>query len=147
MILSGNKIIEEYSKGNIRIVPFDYNSVNPDSYDLSLGDSVYAYDDGVIDSRSPSSAKKILIPNEGIELKKGKFYFAYAKEAVSSDMFVPMLHNKSGVARKGLFTHITADLQQLHSDGNILLQLYPINDIIIFKNQKIIQISFWCTLE
>lgn len=42
MILSGNKIIEEYSKGNIRIVPFDYNSVNPDSYDLSLGDSVYA---------------------------------------------------------------------------------------------------------
>jgi dCTP deaminase len=146
MILSGTKIIEEYSLGNLKIDPFDYNSVNPDSYDLSLNDLVYTYEVDVIDSRNPAPAIQVPIPDEGIILKKGKYYYAYAKESVSSDMFVPILHNKSGVARKGLFTHITADLQQIHSDGRILLQLYPINDIRVFRNQKIVQVSFWCIL-
>ena len=147
MILSGTKIIEEYFLGNIKITPFDYNSVNPDSYDLSLDDLIYTYDVAVIDSRNPTPAIQIFIPDEGLVLKKGKYYFAYAKEYVSSDMFVPILHNKSGVARKGLFTHITADLQQIYGDGRILMQLYPIHDIRVFRNQKVIQLSFWCILD
>ena len=147
MILSGTKIIEEYLRGNLKIDPFNYDSVNPDSYDLSLDDFVYTYETDIIDSLNPASAIQLPIPDEGFVLKKGKYYYTYAKESVNSDMFVPILHNKSGVARKGLFTHITADLQQLHGDGRILLQLYPINDIRVFKNQKIVQVSFWCILD
>lgn len=147
MILSGNKIIDEYYRGNLKITPFNSDSVNPDSYDLSLDDYIYTYETNIIDSRNPAPATRLLIPDEGFVLKKGKYYYTYAKESVDSDMFVPILHNKSGVARKGLFTHITADLQQLHADGRILLQLYPINDIRVFKNQKIVQVSFWCTLD
>lgn len=147
MILSGNKIIDEYYRGNLKINPFNSDSVNPDSYDLSLDDFVYTYETDMIDSRNPALATRLLIPDEGFVLKKGKYYYTYAKESVNSDMFVPILHNKSGVARKGLFTHITADLQQLHGNGRILLQLYPINDIKIFKNQKIVQVSFWCILD
>lgn len=147
MILSGNKIIDEYHRGNLKITPFNSDSVNPDSYDLSLDDYIYTYETDIIDSWNPASATRLLIPDEGFVLKKGKYYYTYAKESVSSDMFVPILHNKSGVARKGLFTHITADLQQLHADGRILLQLYPTNDIRVFKNQKIVQVSFWCVLD
>lgn len=147
MILSGTKIEEEYFRGNLKINPFNRDSVNPDSYDLSLDDFIYTYEADIIDSQNPAPTIRLPIPDEGIVLKRGKYYYAYAKEAVISDMFVPILHNKSGVARKGLFTHITADLQQLHGDGRILLQLYPINDIKVFKNQKIVQVSFWCILD
>lgn len=147
MILSGAKIIEEQFRGNLKINPFICDAVNPDSYDLSLDDFIYKYETDIIDSHNPAPAIRLSIPDEGIVLKKGKYYYAYAKETVNSDMYVPILHNKSGIARKGMFTHITADLQQLHGDGRILLQLYPINDIKVFKNQKIVQVSFWCILD
>lgn len=147
MILSGHMILNEYKSTKITIVPFDESHVNPNSYDLTVGDYVFMYNSEYIDSRKELSPVREVIPEGGYLLKKGKFYYMYAMEKVRSAYYVPILHNKSGIARKGLFTHITADLQQINGDGKILIQLYPSNDIWIFKGQKICQISFWRTLD
>ena len=54
-----------------------------------------------------------------------------------------MLHSKSGIARIGLFVHITADLLNVGHKGRVLLQLYPTNDTKVYHKQRIGQISFW----
>ena len=84
-----------------------------------------------------------VIPETGFLLRKNKFYFAMSKEVIKTDHYVPILHNRSGVARKGLFTHITADLMQVKHDGKVMLQLLPFADTVIYPNETIAQISFW----
>jgi dCTP deaminase len=142
--LSGKKLIEEMQKNKIIITPFKPENVNPNSYDISIGSALNFYEsDAALEAGDDSKAVRVNIPDSGIVLKKHKFYFAESFETVISDNYVPMLHNRSGVARKGLFIHITADLLQLHHKGTIKLQLYPEYDIKISAFQKIAQISFW----
>lgn len=69
-----------------------------------------------------------------------------SKEKIQTEYFVPLLHNRSGVARKGLFTHITADLLQINHNGHVLIQLFALSDTIIYPEQIVSQISFWKTI-
>jgi dCTP deaminase len=144
MILSGNKIIHEIQCGAIHITPFHIENVNPDSYDISIGDALNYYEDNaVLSDLKTDSVINRMIPGCGFVLKKNKFYFAESMETIISNHYVPILHNRSGVARKGMFVHITADLMQLYHNGKVMLQLFPEYDIRIYSYQKIAQISFW----
>ena len=143
MILTGKEIINQVKEKNITIKPFDEQNINPDSYDISLGNYIYCYEDSDLDAFKKNRVKKIEIGKNGYKLKKNKFYFSYSAETISTNMFVPMLHSKSGIARIGLFVHITADLMNVGHNGKVLLQLYPTNDVIVYPNQKIGQVSFW----
>ena len=143
MILTGKEIINQVKEKNITIKPFDEQNINPDSYDISLGNYIYCYEDSDLDAFKKNRVKKIEIGKNGYKLKKNKFYFSYSDETISTNMFVPMLHSKSGIARIGLFVHITADLMNVGHNGKVLLQLYPTNDVIVYPNQKIGQVSFW----
>lgn len=143
MILTGKEIINQVKEHNIKIKPFDEQNINPDSYDISIGRYIYCYEDSDLDALKKNKIKKIEIGKNGYTLKKNKFYFSYSAETISTNMFVPMLHSKSGIARIGLFVHITADLMNVGHNGKVLLQLYPTNDVIVYPNQKIGQVSFW----
>lgn len=54
-----------------------------------------------------------------------------------------MIHAKSGIARLGLFVHITADLIDIGSIGNTTFQLYATKNIRIYSGMLIGQVSFW----
>ncbi|CUX55239.1 deoxycytidine triphosphate deaminase [Clostridium sp. C105KSO15] len=144
MILTGNEINQAIRLNKLSIKPFSESCVNPNSYDISIGNKIFCYPDGIIlDGVDGQSAIDMVIPNSGLILKGNKFYYAMSLEIICCDYYVPILHNRSGVARKGMFTHITADLQQLHHNGRILLQFLPFTDTIIYPMQKVAQISFW----
>jgi dCTP deaminase len=148
MILSGSELARAVGRDAITIAPFREKRLNPNSYDISIGRTVCTYEDGtVLDGCTCPAYRKCRIPREGLLLAGNKFHFAYSRERLVSDIYVPMLHNRSGVARKGFFTHITADLLQLHHDGRILLQLLPHEDVVIYPGQPIAQISFWKTFD
>lgn len=70
-------------------------------------------------------------------------YLTSSKEKIGSNHFVPIIHAKSGIARLGLFVHITADIIDIGYYGKTTFHLYPINDIIIYPNMRIGQVSFW----
>jgi dCTP deaminase len=145
MILTGQEIIDNVEKGKICLSPFDKSSINPNSYDLKLGNFLYVYKERILDIKKQNPVERISIPQEGIVLKKDFFYLGSSNETIGSNYFVPILHAKSGVARLGLFVHITADLIDIGFHGNLTFQLLPTISIKVYPYVRVAQLSFWKT--
>ena len=144
MILTGQQIIEEVKNGRITISPFQITQVTTNSYDLRLDSEFVEYLDLVLDPRVPPQTKTISIPSgESIEFSAGDFKLGSSIEIIGSDHFVPIIHAKSGIARLGLFVHVTADLIDIGFVGKTTFQLYATLPISITPNMLIAQVSFW----
>lgn len=143
MILSGNEITKQVKKGRITISPFDEKCVNPNSYNVELGDYLKVYEDEVLDSKKPLKTKTIEIPDDGLVLMPNKIYLGFTKEVIGSDYFVPTLTGRSSTGRLGLFVQITADLVDIGFKGNLTFQLHAVQPLKIYKGMKIGQIIFW----
>lgn len=143
MILTGPEIAKEVSQGNISIVPFEISHCTTNSYDLTLGDTLVYYLEDVLDPKKENMYTQVKIPEEGLVLEKNFFYLGSSREKLGSNLYVPMIHAKSGIARLGLFVHVTADLIDIGSHGNITFQLYPTLPVRVFSGMKIGQVTFW----
>lgn len=143
MILTGDKISKEVKKGKITISPFDFACVNPNSYNVELGDYLMVYCDDILDSKKQLKTKKIPIPDDGLILEPNKVYLGYTKEILGSDFYVPTLTGRSSSGRLGLFVQITADLVDIGFKGNLTFQLHVVQPLRIYKGMKIGQIMFW----
>jgi dCTP deaminase len=143
MILTGEEIKKQVKRGNIIIKPFNKKNITTNSYDLTLGKNYLIYTDKILDPASENKYKTKKIPKKGLLLKKGDFILGHSKEIIGSRKFVPLIHAKSGIARLGLFVHITADLIDIGSIGNITFQLYATKNIRIYPEMLIGQVSFW----
>ncbi len=67
MILSGKEIKNRLGK-DIFIEPFNASQLNPNSYNLKLGNELLVYEDELLDMKKENKAKKIIIPDEGLTL-------------------------------------------------------------------------------
>ena len=143
MILTGEEIKKQVKGGNIIIKPFNQKNVTTNSYDLTLGEDYLVYTDEILDPARENKYKIKKIPKNGLLLRKGDFILGHSKEIIGSKKFVPLIHAKSGIARLGLFVHITADIIDVGSIGNTTFQLYSTKDIRIYPNMLIGQVSFW----
>ena len=143
MILTGKEIRKEVEARNILLDPFDENSITTNSYDLTLGDVILVYKNETLDPRIPNEYEEIILPKEGLILAKGSFCLGSSGERVGSDFYVPIIHAKSGIARLGLFVHVTADLIDIGSHGVVTFQLYATLPVKVYPGMKIAQVSFW----
>lgn len=145
MILTGTEIAKQVKKNKITIDPFDFSCVNPNSYNVELGEYLKVYEDEVLDSKQPLKTTIIPIPEEGYVLQPGKVYLGFTKEKLGSDYFVPTITGRSSSGRLGLFVQITADLVDIGFVGNLTFQLHAVQPLRIYKGMKIGQIMFWKT--
>ena len=143
MILSGEVIAEEQRKGNIILSPFDPGSVTSNSYDLRLGPTLLRYTEEVLDPKKENRYELLDIASEGHLLQQGELHLGHSIEIVGSEKYVPIIHARSSIARLGLFVHITADLIDIGSVGNITFQLYSTLPIKVYPGLTIGQVSFW----
>jgi dCTP deaminase len=143
MILTGEEIKKQVKKGNIIIKPFNRKNITTNSYDLTLGEDYLVYTDKILDPARENRYKIRKIPKNGLLLKKGDFILGHSKDIIGSKKFVPLIHAKSGIARLGLFVHITADIIDIGSIGNTTFQLYATRDIRLYSGMLIGQVSFW----
>ena len=95
MILSGKKIQEELNQ-NIFITPFDEKQLNPNSYNLRLFNELLVYDKHELDMKTPNTASKIIIPEEGLLLETKLDYkseMALLAEflSITTDQFAPLI--------------------------------------------------------
>lgn len=146
MILTGNEIDKNVREGKIKISNYDISNITTNSYDLSLWNKLLKYKWEYLDPKINNKYELILIPAEWFLLERWSFYLASTIEKFGSDFFVPIIHNKSWIARLWLFIHITADLIDIGSYWNSTLQLYSTLPIKIFPWMKIAQVSFWLTV-
>ncbi len=145
MILTGQEIIREVKNKKIIIQDFDESRISTNSYDLLLGNEIIKYTDEILDPKNKCNFKKIKIPKSGYKMNKGDFILASTKEKVGSDYYVPIIHARSGIARKGLFVHCSTGLIDIGSHGNITLQLVSTLPIKIYPGMSISQVTFWKT--
>jgi dCTP deaminase len=143
MILTGPEIQREIETGKIRITPFNHQRVTTNSYDLSLGKTYIKYTSFPIDTKVPPKYEEKEIPATGMLLNAGDFILCSTAEMIGSDYYVPIIHAKSGIARLGLFVHVTADLIDIGAHVHSTLQLYATCPIVIYPDMLIGQVSFW----
>lgn len=143
MILTGSKIREEISNGRIIIEPFDSNSINPNSYNYTLGSFVKVYKNNCLDSKFKEEVNVIEIPDDGLVLEPNKVYLGYTEEIIGSDYYVPVITGRSSTGRLGLFVQITSDLVDIGFKGRLTLQLHATQPVKIYKGMKIGQVMFW----
>ena len=143
MILTGLSIKREFNRHRIDIQPFKPDHINTNSYDLTLGAKFIRYTGEVIDPAQPNEYETIEVGDEGMKMEKGDFLLGHSQEIVGSDHFVPIIHARSSVARLGLFVHVTADLIDIGSHGNVTFQLHSTLPVKIYPGMRIGQVSFW----
>lgn len=85
------------------------------------------------------------IPPDGFELQPHRIYLAATQERIGSDFVVPVIRARSSIARLGLFVHVTADLIDLGSFGQLTLQLHAVQPVRIYPGMLIGQVTFWET--
>ncbi|KKN98553.1 hypothetical protein LCGC14_0146650 [marine sediment metagenome] len=150
MALSATKLREEVKAGRILIDPFNDANINPNSYDLTLGDTllVYNYPEGsTIDPRKETPTKEIKIPDVGYDLKPGVLYLGHTVERAGSDMWEPQINGKSSIGRIGLLVHVTAGFGDVGFNQHWTLEIVDLHitrkyKIRLTPGMKICQIAF-----
>ena len=145
MILTGPEIAKEVLKGVIVISPFREAQINPNSYNIRLSEIIAVYEDRVLDAAHENKSRTIYIPDEGMVLEPDVIYLGSSVEIIGSSEYVPIVRARSSTARLGLFVHVTADLVDLGYIGQLTLQLHAVQEVRIYANMEIGQVTFWKT--
>ncbi|MFF5211759.1 dCTP deaminase [Streptosporangium sp. NPDC000396] len=146
MILTGPEITTAVADGRVCIDPFNVGQVNPNSYNVCLGETLLIYTERVIDACRPNSTRTQRIPDSGYELQPGELYLGHTQERVGSDIFVPLLFGRSSVGRLGLFVEITAPVGDIGFHGQWTLMLSPVRPLRVYAGMKIGQIMFFVSV-
>lgn len=140
MILTGTEILNRLGS-DIVINPFRVEQINPNSYNLRLGNKLLEYTSDLLSTRTDNETNEIEII-DGIILEKGKLYLAKTLEYTETRNLVPMINGRSSIARLGLFVHVTAGFGDIGFRGHWTLELYPTTDIILYAGMQICQIYY-----
>lgn len=143
MILTGPEIQRQHGLKRLVIDPFSPTQLNPNSYNFRLGPSLKVYTSRTLDVRYPNPVELFDIPAEGVVLEPGRIYLGSTVEIIGSNHYVPIIRARSGIARLGLFVHVTADLIDIGSVGQLTLQLHAVQPIRIYNGLMIGQVTFW----
>ena len=142
MILTGRQILEAKTQGRIRIEPWREDQLNPNSYNLRLGEDLAVYTEPILDMAQPNGIEFLKIPAEGLLLQPGKLYLGRTQEYTETHGMVPMLEGRSSVGRLGLFVHVTAGFGDIGFCGFWTLEISCIQPVRIYAGVAICQIFY-----
>ncbi|MCX7999283.1 MAG: dCTP deaminase [Leptospiraceae bacterium] len=146
MILTGKEILSRMQKGEIKIDPFEFKLLNPNSYNLRLHNELLVYTEYPLDMKQLPKTEKLIIPEEGLILEPGKLYLGRTLEYTETHNLVPMLEGRSSIGRLGMFVHITAGFGDVGFKGFWTLEISVIHPLRVYANVQICQI-FYHTVE
>jgi dCTP deaminase len=141
MILSGKEIEKQLGE-KIFIEPYEPKQLNPNSYNLRLHNELMVYDKDVLDMKTPNTASKLIIPEEGLVLERHKLYLGRTIEHTTTHGYVPMLEGRSSIGRLGLFVHVTAGFGDVGFSGFWTLEMFCIHPVKIYPGVQICQIFY-----
>lgn len=142
VILTGNEIKKHIGK-EIIISPYDESQINPNSYNLKLGNEIAVYEDEILDPKKENPLRKIILPEDGYILEPGKMYLARTNEYTETYNYVPVIWGRSSMGRIGVGVHITAGFGDVGFCGYWTLQLTCMQKVRIYPYMKICQIVYF----
>lgn len=145
MILSGKEIRNRLGE-DIIIDPYSAKNLNPNSYNLRLHNELIYYQNNALDMKLNNPTKRIIIPEEGLEIQPGKLYLGRTMEYTETHNLVPMLEGRSSIGRLGLAIHITAGFGDVGFAGYWTLEIFCLQPVKIYPFVPICQI-YYHTIE
>lgn len=162
-ILTKSAIRRKIKDGSIVISPFDESQLNPNSYDVRLGDTLAVYPEVVNFGTNGFPAeqndhylepklenefeiRKFDIPKSGIILYPGILYLATTLEYTESHDTVPYLDGKSSTARAGMKIHLTAGRGDIGFYGHWTMEIEVTHAIRVYAGMRVGQLT-WHTVE
>ena len=147
-ILTDSAILGAIETGEIVITPFKRKNLGTNSYDLTLGNKLKVYDidkDGCLDTRSANGTIEIDIPEDGFILQPNILYLASCNEYTETHTYVPMLADKSSIARLGVGTCFNAGFGDVGFCGYWTIEIVVTHPTKIYAGDKIAQLFFSAT--
>ena len=146
-MLTGAEIRRLVQKGEIRISDFSEERLNPNSYNLRLGNKLLIYDISVesgdyLDSKKKNPTKEIIIPEDGYVLRPGVFYLGTTMESTYAKNHIANIDGRSSAARLSLEVHRTAGFGDIGFDGTWTLEMTTMLPLKIYPGQEICQVYF-----
>ncbi len=142
-MLSGDEILKQIKKGNIKIDPFCEEDIEPNSYVVHLANELLVYDNDVLECKKENTTRKITIPEEGYILRPGELYLGRTEEYTETNGFVPMLNGRLSTAALGITIHITAGFGDNGFKGTWTLEIMVVKPVKIYPGMKIGELSYF----
>lgn len=146
-VLTGYMINKMVEMGGIKITDFDKNNINPNSYNLAIGNKMKVYSGiKVIDLHNPKTYGKTMefeFPDrEGLLLRPGNLYLIPTRERIDTDLFIPFVTGRSSIGRLGIQCHKEAGLGDIGYHGTLTLQVDVTYPTILYSGDLIAQVYF-----
>lgn len=143
-MLTAHEIVRQMKKGNIVIEPFDKTQLNPNSYNVCLGNRLKIYDPNVtLDLKTSNRCyEEVVIPEEGIVLEPGILYIGSTKEIIGSEKFISCIDGRSSIGRLGMTVHLTAGFGDIGFSGAYTLEITVVQKLRVYPGYQIGQVYF-----
>ena len=142
-VLTDGKMIQEIQSGVIIIDDFDPGRLNPNSYNLRLGNKVLVYTDEVLDAKKKNNYKEIIIPEDGMIFKPGELYIAETIERTFGGPYIPVLEGRSSIGRLGVYIHVTAGWGDIGFNGKWTLEISTVKPVKLYPGMEICQYTLY----
>lgn len=145
MWLTGHEINKEVQSGRIKISPFSFDRMNSNSYNYSLNPKILRLIGEVIDLKKQDEYEDLIIPEEGLLLKKGECYLGCTDEIFETENYACLVTGRSSIGRKFVTNHVTAGLIDQGFRGRITLEIIVQKDTIVYPHIPFGQIFYFAT--
>ncbi len=148
MILTGNEILKEIRKGNIKIKPFNEKAIGPASIDLTIDNKIRVFKniDKALKVTERGDYKQITVLKKidgKFVIKPGQLILGITKEKITLPANIcGWLYSRSRFSRLGLMVHITAPFVQPGVSNKQVLEIYNAgpNDLILVPGERLCQL-------
>lgn len=148
MILTGSEIRRRRDMGDIVIYPWNENQLNPNSYNLRLGNRflIYKVDrvQSIYDNPTPDAEFNIPM-DQKFQIYPGDLVLAETLEHTETHGLVPMIESRSSMARQFCPVH-SAGFGDIGFTGKWTLELSPRVITTLWPGMEICQI-YYHTIE
>lgn len=155
MILTKHEILRRRGS-DIKINPWNDNNLNPNSYNLSLGDTLLVYDhvkhqaddeyayhgDRPLDPKRDNPYHTFKIPEKGYVLYPKELYLAQTLEFTETHNLVPVISGRSSTGRLGICVHITAGFGDVGFTGHWTLEITVVRPVVVYPAMPLAQIYY-----
>lgn len=147
-ILTGSMIRECVQSRRIKIDPFNEEQLNPNSYNLHIGNEIRYYSTAEpLDSLGKQVTERLPLQMQprGIQgwlLTPGRVYLASTVEKVGTREFIPQIDGRSGFGRLGATAHVTAGFGDIGFASEWTLEIVVAQPIILYPFVQYLQVYF-----
>lgn len=145
-MLTGEMIQREYDAGRIMITEFKKENLNPNSYNITIGDQFSMYKDithiDLKNKETYSETEVYKISDEGVILRPGNLYLIPTKEIIMTEHYIPLITGRSSIGRLGIAVHQEAGFGDIGYSGIWTMQVKVTYPTKIYPHIQIGQVYF-----